>query len=85
MWEYWPNLGTITNASGMSIIPSGYANLSSKSFEGIYEYATFWTSTVSESNENLAYYKYIYRDQPDVFTGEADRKSFGASVRCIRK
>ena len=30
MWEYWPAVGDITNASGLSIIPAGYAMLSSK-------------------------------------------------------
>ena len=30
MWEYWPAVGDITNASGLSLIPVGYALLSSK-------------------------------------------------------
>jgi uncharacterized protein (TIGR02145 family) len=85
MWEYWPTLGTITNSTGMGIIPTGYANLASKTFDGLYSYATFWTSTPAESDENLAYCKYIYCDQPDVFTAKVDKKTFGASVRCIRK
>jgi uncharacterized protein (TIGR02145 family) len=69
----------------MGIIPTGYANLASKTFDGLYSYATFWTSTPAESDENLAYCKYIYCDQPDVFTAKVDKKTFGASVRCIRK
>jgi len=30
MWEYWPEVGDITDASGLSIIPAGYAMLSSR-------------------------------------------------------
>ena len=29
MWEYWPAVGEITNESGLSLIPAGYAELSS--------------------------------------------------------
>ena len=30
MWEYWPEVGDINNASGLSLIPVGYSLLSSK-------------------------------------------------------
>ena len=30
MWEYWPEVGEINNASGLSVIPVGYSLLSSK-------------------------------------------------------
>ena len=30
MWEYWPAVGDINNASGLSLIPVGYSLLSSK-------------------------------------------------------
>ena len=30
MWEYWPTVGDINNASGLSLIPVGYSLLSSK-------------------------------------------------------
>ena len=30
MWEYWPAVGDINNASGLSLIPVGYSILSSK-------------------------------------------------------
>ena len=30
MWEYWPTVGDIDNASGLSLIPVGYSLLSSK-------------------------------------------------------
>lgn len=101
MWEYWPEVGEITNSSKMGIIPAGYANLSVKdsnpaehpyldltypeaSFSGLYEYATFWTSDLS-SDGKLARYRYIYAKDPSLKVGYADKKAFGASVRCIRK
>lgn len=83
MWEYWPSVGDITNGSGFSAIPVGYSNVSAKSFDGSYEYSVFWTS--DEATETEAYYKYIICDQPDLFTSKGNKKSFGASVRCIRK
>lgn len=30
MWEYWPEVGEITNATGLSFIPTGYATLGAK-------------------------------------------------------
>lgn len=85
MWEYWPAVGDITNSSGFSAIPVGYANLVSNIFTGSYKYSTFWTATSLETDDAMAYYKYLIYNQPDVYTGTADKESFGASVRCIRK
>ena len=85
MWEYWPTVGKITNGTGFSAIPVGYANLATGSYSGTYEYAAFWTSTEVEDDSNMAYYKYLICDQPDLYEGKADKNSFGASVRCIMK
>ena len=102
LWDYWPEVGDITNKSGMSMIPAGYAMLGQKSassesnefydntypnaiFKGYMEYAAFWTADAVESEEGMAYYRYLIAKQPDLMTGKADAKSFGASVRCIRK
>jgi uncharacterized protein (TIGR02145 family) len=85
MWQYWPAVGNITNKSGFSAIPAGFANLESNIFSGQYEYATFWTATEVEGNSKEAYYRYIICDEPDVFTGKGNKQSFGASVRCIKK
>ena len=54
-------------------------------FKGKNEYAAFWTADTVTDEDNMAYYRYIICNQPDVFIGKADKKSFGASVRCIRK
>lgn len=102
MWEYWPEVGDITNKTGMSIIASGFAMLGQKNttakedpfieynypnaiFKGYKEYATFWTADTVADEEGMAYYRYLIYDQPDLMIAKGDMKTFGASVRCIRK
>lgn len=103
MWEYWPEVGDITNETGLAMLPVGYAMLGSKdsnpdkfdqnleftyptaSFKGYMEYAAFWTADKVDGEEGMAYYRYLINKLPDLLTGKADAKSFGASVRCIRK
>ena len=91
MWEYWPSVGKLTNDSGMGLIPTGYSNLGDKNsegkypeakFTGVYEYAVMWTADKDE--DGMAYYRYIYCDQPDLQIGKGDTKTFGAAVRCVR-
>ena len=83
MWEYSANV-RITNESGLGILPVGFANVGAlkDEFYSMYQYATFWTSDMKD--DETAYYRYIYFDQNDVLLGSADKKSFGASVRCVR-
>lgn len=85
MWEYWPGV-TITGKTGLSIMPLGYALVSSQgkaTFSSIMSgYATFWTA--DEQDEEKAYYRYIFEEQPDILIGSADKKSFAANVRCVR-
>ena len=83
MWEYWPQV-KITNKSGFSALPIGYATLTGDSpkFTGEYNYAMFWTSD-SEDDE-MAYCRYIYVKQNDVLVRKADKESFLASVRCVK-
>ena len=93
MWEYWPAVGEITNSSNLSLIPSGYANLGTVNEEGVYTYASFdginrfaavWTADMVEEEADMAYYRYLIVDQPDLLVGKGDRQSFGAAVRCVR-
>lgn len=93
LWEYWPQVGMITNATGMAVVPAGYANIGDKNqdgkypyaiFSGVYEYAVFWTSDVVVDETDKAYYRFIVSNQPSMAVGKGDRKSFGASVRCVR-
>ena len=92
LWDYWPEVGKITNESELSMLPTGYANLGTETsegkypyakFSGDYEYAVFWTADMAEE-EGMAYYRYIYCKQPDMMIGKGDIKTFGASVRCVR-
>ena len=83
MWEYWPQV-KLTNSSGLSLMPAGYANIgeSSPEFDEMYNYSAVWTA--DEKDEDLAYYRYIYVEKPDVMLGCASKSSFGASVRCVK-
>ena len=83
MWEYWPQV-KITNKTGLSALPVGYAMDSgdSSKFTGVNNYATFWTSD-SRSDE-LGLYRYIYVKQNEVLVGAGDKESFRASVRCVK-
>jgi uncharacterized protein (TIGR02145 family) len=94
MWEYWPKVGEITNKAGLALLPAGYANLGAKNadgsyptaaFFGIYDYAAFWTADRAEGEEDMAYYRYIIDDQPDMFINKGNINTFGASVRCVRE
>lgn len=92
LWEYWPEVGTITNDSFMTMIPVGFANLGQETggtypgaiFDGVYEYAAFWTADAVEDEPGMAYYRYLTYDQPFMSVGKGDAGSFGASVRCVR-
>lgn len=85
MWEYWPVVGNITNSSGFSAIPAGYSNIESEIFKGTNSHAAFWTATESDEDETLAYCIYVICDSPEVHMDMVDKKSFGATVRCVRK
>ena len=93
MWEYWPAVGDITNASGLSMIPAGFAMLASKNsdgyysnanFDGLNEYAAFWTADTVKDETGMAYYRYVFCEQPEFQLGKGDAKTFGANVRCVR-
>lgn len=85
MWEFWPEV-EITNSTGFSAVPAGYANLASKDFTGITEWAMFWvTPDDTDTAGDLAPVKYIKDDSPVIQTFMADKASYGASVRCVRQ
>ena len=85
MWEFWPEV-EITNSTGFSAVPAGYANLASKDFTGITEWAMFWvTPDDADTAGDLAPVKYIKDDSPVIQTFMADKASYGASVRCVRQ
>lgn len=80
MWEWWPRSGT--KYMDFDALACGYANLEAKTWSGMYEYATFWTA--DEKDSKNAYYRYLFVDSPDLKIGIADKKTFGASVRCVK-
>lgn len=84
LWEYWPDV-KVTNEALFYSMPTGYSLTSSKgnSFHGAGDYATYWTS--DQADEDDAFYMYIHLKKPDILRGTADRNSFAASVRCVRK
>ena len=93
MWAYWPAVGTLTNESLFSVVPAGYVNLGEETAEGtypeansygVYEYAAFWTADAVEGDDDMAYYRFIVDNQPDLFISKGDKKNLGASVRCVR-
>lgn len=82
LWTYWKGMD-IDDKAGLSILPTGYANLSSGSFSGVQQIAAFWTA--DENDADTAWYRYINEKSPELFAATADKKSFGASVRCVKE
>ena len=82
MWAFWPDV-TITNKSKFSAIPVGYAmdQEGRQKFVGTNSYATFWTS---DGDDETGLYRYMYVDKSTVFFAHGDKKSFRASVRCVK-
>lgn len=85
MWEFWPQV-KITNASGLSVIPAGYATTSNNfaSFSGAGDFAAIWTAD-EQADGNKGIYRYIHEENPDLMSGLSDKKSFAASVRCVKE
>lgn len=83
MWTYWPAVGTLTDASRLSVIPTGYALISDGkyTFFDLKSRAVIWTSD-EEAGKGVT--RYIFEDQNKLFKGSFDKDSFAASVRCVR-
>ena len=91
--QYWPAVGDVKNTSRLSMLPFGYANLGTQNgdgkypdavFDGIFDYAAYWTADKVAGKEDMAYYRYMVVSQPDMMIGKGDVNSFGAMVRCVR-
>lgn len=89
MWEYWPDV-RITNESGMSILPCGFANITESLdgragyFDTAYRYAAFWTSDENPDDAGQAFIRYIYWDAPVMQMSSTPKESFATTVRCVR-
>lgn len=81
MWEFWPAV-KITNSTGFSALPLGYASVSAGSFEfmGLNSYSAFW---VDDSGAGQVRYFYVGEDDIKVWTG-VSQDSFAAPVRCVK-
>lgn len=83
MWTYWPGM-TPTNAKSFNAIPAGYldrSKIDTDSVSGYGHYAAFWTS---DTEGDLACYRYIQEDNPVVQKGLGSKASLALSVRCVR-
>jgi uncharacterized protein (TIGR02145 family) len=83
MWDYWRGVD-ITDASNLSLLPTGYAL---NTVPGIYSFHEFGTSafvwTADEWN-GMGIYRFINEKFPVLYIGRADPKSFCASIRCVK-
>lgn len=85
MWE--PALGQeITNNTGFNAIPVGYLDTTASRdrFRRFGEMAAFWTSSDSASDPNLAQYRFILYDNPEIMKGNGSKTSLALSVRCVK-
>ena len=99
MWEYWPDV-RITNSSGLSMIPCGFANIYEDDddpagafgvFSTVNQFAAFWTGTGNEDyatgdepGYSQAYFRYMDWNTPLLRIGTAPVLSFATTVRCVR-
>ena len=90
MWPYWPEIN-IDNKTCFSAIPAGYANIYERDgkyvgdFDGAGSYAAFWTNDTDPDNNDKAFCRIIVANSNELKITSQDRKSFGASVRCVKK
>ena len=83
MWTYWPAVGALSDKSGLSLMPTGYAQISDDQVYTFYDLnkrVVLWTSDEEDGN-GVA--RYIYEDQNILFKGAFNKTNFAASVRCI--
>ena len=90
MWPYWPEMN-IDNKTCFSAIPAGYANIYERDgkyvgdFDGAGSYAAFWLDDTDPVDNNKAFCRFIVANSNELKITSQDRKSFGASVRCVKK
>ena len=90
MWPYWSE-SNIINSTCFSAIPAGYANIYERDgkyvgdFDGAGSYAAFWLDNTDPVDNDKAFCRIIVPNSNDLKITSHDKKSFGASVRCIKK
>ena len=89
MWPYWPEIN-IDNKTCFSAMPAGYANIYEKDgkyvgdFDGAGSYAAFWLDDTDPGDNDKAFCRFIVANSNELKITSQDRKSFGASVRCVK-
>lgn len=85
MWKYSNKVGDPDNRSGLSALPTGYAQKANGkwSFHSPFEYAVFWTANQTEDGR-MGFCRVINSSSPDVYIESHDKKSFAAAVRCVK-
>lgn len=85
MWE--PALGQeITNNTGFNALPVGYLDTTASvdKFRRFGEMAAFWTASDSATDANLAQFRFILYDNPEIMKGNGSKTSLALSVRCVK-
>lgn len=85
LWPYQNSRITLTNDTFFTALPWGYLTVSAgtHSYKSFGESAVFWTADSVDSETALA--RYIKVDSNDILVQAMDKKSFHASVRCIKE
>lgn len=76
-----PNAGA-TNSSGFTSLPSGYRSATDGTFNGMFNYEGWWSST--EYNELKPYYRNTSALNAELWRGNGQFKAMGRSIRCIK-
>lgn len=74
------NLGA-TNESEFTALPGGYRNHDDGTFEGLGDFAYWWSATAF--NSNSAWDRNIYTGSTNIYPYYNDGKGYGFSVRCL--
>lgn len=82
IWKYSPN-NVKGNLFSWNALPGGNISRELSNFENLNLYGFWWSSTEKDSRN--AGYRYIYFDNADFPYNYANKSSFGASVRCVRR
>ena len=85
LWAYQNSTITLTNDGFFTAMPWGYLTVSGTvtSFKQYTSMAAFWTADSVDAE--TARVRYLKVDSNDIFVQAMDKKSFYASVRCIKE
>lgn len=85
LWPYQNSTITLTNDGWFTAMPWGYLVVSGTvtSFQQYNSVAAFWTADSVDAETALV--RYLRVDSNDIFVQAMDKKSFYASVRCIKE